>query len=73
MATISPAHDRHHVIEHYRLRVRALRRVAQINSAAFRAYLVDMAGALPATRRFVVHISEGKRADLRGLPPGKRP
>jgi len=72
MAHPNPARHRFHVTEQYRLRTRARRRLAQVSGAGFRAYMVDMAGTLPASRRYAIHISEGKRADLRGLPTGKR-
>ena len=72
MATTNPAHDRHHVREAYRSRLAATRRRDRLATAGYRAYLVDMAGTLPASRRYAIHISEGKRADLRGPPTGKR-
>jgi len=62
MARPNPAHDRFHVVETYRSRPRAVRRVAQLTGAGFRAYMVIV------RRLVVVHISEGKRADLFGLP-----
>jgi len=58
----NPAHHQFHAIELYRSRPRAVRRVAQINGAGYRAYMVIV------RRLVVVHISEGKRADLSGLP-----
>jgi hypothetical protein len=61
MAHPNPAQDRHHVVETYRSRARASRRVAQVNGAGFHAYMV-------VGRQTVVHISEGKRQDLSALP-----
>jgi hypothetical protein len=39
-----------------------VRRVAQLNVAGFRAYMVVFRGLV------VVHVSDGKRRDLSGLP-----
>jgi len=65
MAHPNPAHHRFHVVETYHSRPRAVRRVAQLTGAGFRAYMVIV------RRLVVVHISEGKRADLAQLPkPG---
>jgi hypothetical protein len=65
MAHPNPAHHRFHAIETYRSRPRATRRVAHLNAAGYRAYMVIV------RRLVVVHISEGKRADLAQLPkPG---
>jgi hypothetical protein len=60
------ARHRFHVAEQYRTAPAAVRRVAQVNAAGYRAYSVGM-----AARRYVVHISEGKREDLRALPRRK--
>jgi hypothetical protein len=49
--------------EQYRTVPAAVRRVDQINAAGYRAYAVEL-----GARRHVVHISEGKRGDLRELP-----
>ncbi len=62
MAHPNPAHHRFHAIETYRSRPRATRRVAHLNAAGYRAYMVVF------RRLLVVHISEGKRPDLSGLP-----
>jgi hypothetical protein len=63
MACVNPAHHRFHLIESYRSRPRAVRRITEVNAAGYRAYLVIVG------HQVVVHISEGKRGDLRGLPP----
>jgi hypothetical protein len=62
MAHPNPAHHQHHAIETYRSRALAVRRVAQLNVAGFRAYMVVFRGLV------VVHVSDGKRRDLSGLP-----
>jgi hypothetical protein len=61
MAHPNPAHDRFHTTETYRSRSRAERRIAKLNAAGYRAYLI-------VGRHIIVHVSEGKRADLSGLP-----
>jgi hypothetical protein len=72
MANASPARDQFHVTERYRTRPSALRRIMQVSSAGYRAYMVDMAGVTPAAGRYVVHVSEGRRGDLRALPTPTR-
>jgi len=62
MAHPNPAHHRFHAIETYRSRPRAARRVVQLNGAGYRAYLIVVG------RQTIVHVSEGKRPDLSGLP-----
>jgi hypothetical protein len=62
MAHPNPAHHRFHAIEIYQSRPRAVRRVAQVNGAGYRAYLIVVG------RQTIVHVSEGKRPDLSGLP-----
>ena len=61
MAHPNPAHHRFPTIETYRSRPRAQRRIATLNAAGYRAYLI-------VGWQIIVHISEGKRADLSGLP-----
>jgi len=64
MAHPNPAHHRFHAIETYRSRPQAKRRVATLNAAGYRAYLI-------VGRQSIVHVSEGKRADLSGLPKSR--
>jgi hypothetical protein len=61
MSRINPARDRFHAVERYRSWWRAARRVAELNGAHYHAYLV-------VGRTVVVHVSNGKRLDLRRLP-----
>jgi hypothetical protein len=62
MAHPNPAHHRFHTTETYRSRPRAVQRIAQLNAAGYRAYLIV------AGREAIVHVSEGKRSSLSGLP-----
>jgi len=68
MATPNPAHDRFHMMEMYRSELAALRRLARVSRAGYRAYVVDMARVARTGRRYVIHISEGKHRDLSALP-----
>jgi len=69
MANSNPARHRHHARETYRSNDAARRRAQQVTAAGFRAYTVDMGPAARRRERYAVIITEGKRGDLRTMPP----